>query len=88
MVCCLKGVTIKFYSFIHSYNYTCDDSQSRSGMQLPFKVNARATVQPLARSVLQDNISERDRDYRHRVGEARVRCSQRLETYVTTKCKT
>ena len=31
---------------------------NRSGMQLPFKVNAHAMVQPCVRSVQQGNISE------------------------------
>ena len=39
-------------------------------MQLLLKDNAHVMVQPCACSVLQDNISERDLDYRRRVGEA------------------
>jgi len=39
-------------------------------MQLLLKVNAHEMVQPCACSVLQDNILERDLDYRRRAGEA------------------
>jgi len=39
-------------------------------MQLLLKVNAHVMVQQCACSVLQDNISEQDLDYRRRVGEA------------------